>query len=114
MNDNFTAKKLAIKRARVNIKSLAAEIKIIKAEIRKTSDSVVKDDLHNHHINKVRPEARLANLAIGYLKGRKRYEVESTTKEINFNKLREKITKFCTYGLPAPSIDEVVKWYKVS
>lgn len=113
MSDNFTAKKLAIKRARVNIKSLAAEIKIIKAEIRKTNDVIVKNDLHDHHINKVRPEARLANLAIGYLKRRKRYEIESTTKEINFNKLREKIAKFCSSGLPAPSIDDIARWFSL-
>jgi hypothetical protein len=109
-----TAKKLAIKRARVNIKSLAAEIKIIKAEIRKTADTVVKNDLHEHHVNKVRPEARLANLAIGYLKGRKIGEVEKTAKLLNFAKLREKIARFCPYGLPSPTLDDVIKWAKNS
>ena len=112
MDYKFTAKKLAIKRARVNIKSLAAEIKIIKAEMRKTTDVVVKNDLHDHHVNKVRPEARLANLAIGYLKGRKIGEIENTVKLFSFTKLREKIARFCPYGLTAPSIQDIEIWSK--
>lgn len=85
--------RLSLSRARVNIKSLAAEASIIRKEIKLLS---LKDqtDLHNHRVNVVRPEARLANLAVGFLKGRKRSEIEKSKKPLDFKRLYDKLRKF--------------------
>lgn len=84
-------------RARVNIKSLTAEAKIIKDEIRRTNSTPQKDMLHAHKVSKLKPEARLANLAMGWLKNKKRSEVENSfKKEVNLSDLVKKIKKY--YG----------------
>ena len=105
--------KLAIKRARVNIKSLAAEAKIIRGEIRKTNLGWIKNDLHEHRINKVRPDARLANLAMAFLKGRPRSTAEITSKEIDVKRLHSKISTFTwASGVNIVSLQEVQDWLK--
>ena len=103
--------KLAIKKARVNIKSLAAESVIIRGEIRKTNDSYVINSLHYHRVNKVRPEARLANLAMAFLKGNKRSSAEITSKEIDIKKLHNKISGFAWPSVIV-SLQEVQDWLK--
>lgn len=103
--------KLAIKKARVNIKSLAAESKIIRGEIRKTNDSYVINTLHYHRVNKVRPEARLANLAMAFLKGNKKSSAEITSKEIDIKKLHNKISGF-VWPSVIIDIQEVKDWLK--
>jgi hypothetical protein len=101
--------KKAITRARVNIKSLAAEAAIIRTEIRKSKDVDIKNGLHYHRISKLRPEARLANLAIGFLRGRKRSQVEITDKPFDFNRLYKKIAGFMG-GEWAVKKEEVAQW----
>ena len=107
--------KMALSRARVNIKSLAAEAAIIRSEKRRVKDIWVKNDLHDHRMNKVRPEARLANLAIAYIKGRKIEEVEVTPseKKIDIKRLKSKLSSFIVgtgYRNIPPSEDDVRAW----
>ncbi len=85
-------------RARINIKSLAAEGKFIRQEIKRSKDQSIKNDLRNHQINKVRPEARVAHLAFAYLKGMDRRSVERTWKEdISAEKLLDKLKRYGTF-----------------
>lgn len=114
MNENTTkVNKTALARARVNIKSLAAEAAIIRIEKRRAKDIWVKNDLHNHRMEKVRPEARLANLAIAYIKGRKIEDVERvpSEKKIDVKRLRSKLSSFITWtGFTPPSEDDIRSW----
>jgi hypothetical protein len=103
--------KLALKRAKVNIKSLAAEATIIRGVIKKTNDVTVKNDLHLHRLSKVRPEARLANLAIAFLKQKPRSVVEKTDKPIDIKRLHSKLSVFCWLTpVKTPSIEVIQEW----
>jgi hypothetical protein len=104
--------KMAIKRARVNIKSLAAEAIIIRGEIKKTNNIVVKSDLHCHRMLKVRPEARLANLAMAFLKGRPKSTAEVTEKPIDVKRLHSKISIFIGGSASPVSLQELQDWLK--
>jgi hypothetical protein len=97
--------KLSLARARVNAKSLAAEAAIIKKEMGKLS-LLDQCDLRSHRIHVVRPEARLANLAIGFLKGKKKTEVEKSEKPLDFKRLYDKLRKFD----PRITKDQIVDW----
>lgn len=101
--------KTEISRARINIKSLAAEAEIIRKEIRKSSDVFTKNCLHSHRVTKVRPEARLALLALGFLKGRKRSRIEISAKEIDVNRLYNKICGF-VMGIRYVKKEELITW----
>jgi len=90
--------KLEIIRARINLKSLAAEAKFIRREIKKTKDNGQKNDLHLHKMNRLKPEARLANLAMGYLRGHKRSDIERSYKEdVSSVSLRNKLNKYLSW-----------------
>ena len=82
----------AVNTLRVNIKSLAAESKIIKKEIRKTSNTQIKNELHLHRISKVKTEARAANLALAAVRNIEYNVVESkaTKTQPNWNRVKEK------------------------
>ena len=89
--------KLEIHRARVNIKSLAAEALIIKREISKVSGKspeYIKANLQSHKAHKLKPEARLAHLALGFLKGMPKSKIETSAKPIDVAKLYRKIKIF--------------------
>lgn len=96
-------------RARINVKSLAAEGKFIRQEIKRSKDQSIKNDLRNHQINKVRPEARVAHLAFAYLKGMHRRSVERSWKEdISPEKLLDKLKRYGTLA----TRQEVLEWLK--
>ncbi|HEY9704399.1 MAG TPA: hypothetical protein V6C58_18255 [Allocoleopsis sp.] len=95
-------------RARVNVKSLTAEAKIIKQEIEKTDDSMQKSMLREHLVNTVRPEARLANLAIRFLKHKTRSSTERSKRPVDILRLARKINLFY-HGY---NLDQ--KWWKFS
>lgn len=100
-------------RARVNIKSLTAEAKIIKDEIRRTNNISQKDMLYAHKTSKLKPEARLANLAIGWLKYKKRSEVENSfKKEIDPIDLFKKIKKYGYFIDSQLNVSMISEWLK--
>lgn len=68
------------RRLRVNIKSLAAESRIIRAERKKATTADVAASLRNHHVLRVRPEARAAQLLYAFVRGVPYRVVERTTK----------------------------------
>jgi hypothetical protein len=98
-----------IHRARVNIKSLAAEAVFIRQEML-VATSICKCDLHNHRVQKVRPESRLAFLAYAFLRGKTRSSCEISPKtEIDYEKLLNKIKR---WGIIPPSKQEIQDWLK--
>jgi len=83
----------SIIRARVNVKSLAAEAKIIRKEMTKVK-TYQKEMLYFHKLDKVRPEARIAQLALGYLRNKPRSVIEKTSKKVDVERLRRKLIIF--------------------
>lgn len=102
--------KLELHKLRVNIKSLTAEAAIIRREAAKTNNLDNRSSLQNHRIQVVRPEARLAYLAYGFLRGKNRSYVESTHRDdphdlhIELNK-KIKRFKWCN-----PTNEEILAW----
>jgi hypothetical protein len=72
----FDPKVAAIHTARVNVKSLAAEAKIIRKEERRCG-SVYRNLLSHHRRTRLREEARYAHLALAYLRGRAYRTIEA-------------------------------------
>lgn len=111
-------KKLALIRAKINAKSLAAEAKFIKSEITRAKDAKIKDNLYYHRMASVRPEARLTNLAIGFIKQKRRRHVEISSKDVDIKRLTRKINIFVNgpYSVYEPRIteEEVRAWYRDS
>lgn len=67
---------------RVNVKSLAAEARIIRQEIRKARTTEAKNMLAVHKNIRVKPEARLAQLALAFFKEMPYKKVEQEAKNI--------------------------------
>lgn len=70
---------LAIHTLRVNIKSLAAEARIIREEARRAPWCAA--ELNRHRRGLLRHQARIAQLALGYLRGRPYRRLEAKTNE---------------------------------
>lgn len=101
----FDNKVFAIHRLRVNIKSLAAESKIIRDECKRCGAAYF-NQLVEHRRGKLRYESRLAQLALTYLRGRPYRMIEKEgSKIINSRHLYDKINRFIKVDL-----DEIKKW----
>lgn len=94
---------LAIPRARINVKSLAYEAKLIRDEVARARKAGRKtwvlDDLNRHRRHELRQEARISQLALAFLRGRPYRSAErKSTTPVDFNQLVRKIHKlqlFC-------------------
>ena len=96
-----------VHRGRINIKSLAAEAVFIRKEML-VATSICKCYLHNHRVQKVRPESRLAYLAYAFLRGKMRSSCEKSPKtEIDPEKLLNKLRR---WGIMAPTKQEIKEW----
>jgi hypothetical protein len=71
---------LARHKARVNIKSLAAEAKFIRQETAKAKEEN-RASLIEHRRGRLREEARMAQLVLCYLNGKKRSHCEPVRKQ---------------------------------
>jgi len=84
-----------VHKLRVNVKSLAAEAVIIRNETKRAGKDY-KDSLYVHRVGRLRTEARYAQLALAYIRG-KRYKLcENRVREGNepsFNKIIAKLGK---------------------
>ena len=86
---------VAVHKLRVNVKSLAAEARIVGEEIRRTNDPEVKSSLRSHRAWRIKPEARMAQLALAFFRGTPYKRVEKTTKSPpSAKKLAEKVGRF--------------------
>lgn len=90
----YDAKIAAIHKARVNVRSLAAEAKIIRQEERRCGPCY-RDLLSLHRKDALRTEARYAQLALAFLRGRPYKTVEREgSKSVWPKRLQEKIKKW--------------------
>jgi len=101
---------IAINKLRVNIKSLNAEMVFNRNEAKRMLQHKHGKDyvgyLESHLDIKVKPEVRLAYLALGYVKDKPYRTVENTTRHpVNANKLYDKIKRFKFVRL-----EDVVDW----
>lgn len=84
-----------VHKLRVNVKSLAAEAKIIRDEIRRADTTEARQALHDHRMIRVRPEARLAHLALAFVRGRSYKQAEASTRQAPVARdLAQKIGRF--------------------
>lgn len=101
--------KFAIHGLRVNVKSLAAEAKIIRKEIRRARSPEVKNGLHSHRMTRLKPESRMAHLALAYVRGvpYKSVETNALTQPLATD-LKKKLSRFAYI----PDIKILEKWLK--
>lgn len=103
----FDRKVLAIHKLRVNVKSLAAEARIIRKEECRCGIQY-QFALREHRRGRVREEARYAQLALAFLRGRRYSQVEHKTgKFLSHDRLQKKISAVCGVELA-----QVEKWLK--
>jgi hypothetical protein len=99
---------------KIKIKSLAAEARIIRHEEKKwPGPSDVRLGLHSHRVNDVRSEARAAQLAYGYLRGRSYSAMEfNPHAEPNWGRVAALISK---YGPVAKvAAEAVLEWSRAA
>lgn len=96
----------AIHMLRVNVKSLAAEAKITRKEEARCGIQYY-GMLRDHRVGRLREEARYANLAIAFVRGRAYRQVEGpTSKPVDQRRLAKKIQNF----LSSVSETSVANW----
>lgn len=93
---------------KVKIKSLAAEARIIRKEELRADDNDLRESLLDHRRGIVRREARHAQIAYGFLRGRPLKAIEKTDKPIDWAKVRRMVEK---YG--HRHVNELDEWKKV-
>lgn len=103
----FDFRKMAIRQLRVNVKSLSAELRFIRHEMRKARNSDERGSLQSHRAVKVKPESRLAHLALAYVRKAPYRTVESSTKNpVSHVALASKVKRF----LYCCEQDDVKNW----
>jgi len=108
------AKQAAIAKLRVNVKSLSAEAKAIRFEIRRVRDKKLKDALAWHRAYELKHEARTAHLALACAKGVPyRHAEEKVKSEPDFERVGRKIKKMMLSGSDQELFRyEVVGWFE--
>lgn len=85
----------AVHSLRVNVKSLAAEARFIREELGRTRDQSTRESLSCHRMGRLKPEARLAQLALAYAKGKPYKVAEAKTKRpVDAARLTRKLERF--------------------
>jgi hypothetical protein len=100
----------AIHKLRINVKSLAEEAKQNRAEMKRTSNLDLKNELTEHRRGPLRAAARYAQLSMAYLRGRPYKEVENTVREGNepsASVLQKKLARF-----DHADVEEVSAWLR--
>jgi len=110
----YDHKVMTIHSLRVNVKSLAMEAKIIRKETLRAGPAY-RCSLHYHRTGRLREEARLAHLALAFVRGRPYKSVEYTaSKPVDSKALANKLAKFIpsyVYNYkPENLLNEVKKW----
>ena len=96
----------AIHKVRCNVKSLAAESRIIRHEERRAGLAYLWD-LSSHRRGRLREESRYAQLALVFFRGRAYKAIErKSVIAVDAKRLTEKIRRY----LPSVSAGEVEKW----
>jgi len=93
---NTLTKMLGSARLKVNIKSLAAESKIIRKSESKIRNTYIRGDLNFHRRGPLREESRYSQLAYACVRGIPYSKVESKTqKTVDWNRVQRKVLKLC-------------------
>jgi hypothetical protein len=80
---------------RVNVKSLGAEARFIRQEIKRARTREAKESLAHHRMERLKPEARLAHLALAYVRGVPYKQTETATRNpVDAATLTKKIKRF--------------------
>ncbi len=86
---------LYLPQLKVKIKSLAVEARIIRKEEKKTKNETIRESLNHHRRTDVREEARWAQLAYAFLRGREYSEIESkNSQNVNWTRVTKLVEKF--------------------
>lgn len=102
----------AISKTRVNIKSLAAESKFIREEIKKCNSEYLKGILNTHRIDNVRREARAAQLTLACLKGKPYSKVETNAKyPPDWSRIKNKLGR---HYMTTKAKNKIEEWLKES
>lgn len=100
---------------KIKIMSLAAEARIIRTEEKRWPGTAPganlgspRAGLHEHRITVVRPEARVALLAYGFLRGRRYRQIEAKALEApNWGRVVALVNK---YGAAKVTPDDIQAW----
>lgn len=104
----FDSRVMAIHRLRVNVKSLAAEAKIIRREVQRCGYQY-EQVLINHRRGYLRDEARYAQLALAYVRGVPRIIVENGfSRPVDEARLISKVFRFI--HATNAEIESVKRW----
>ena len=83
--DNLSFEKyrriVAIKTLKINVKCLATEAKFIRQEIRRSKNPMIKGELNDHRIGRLRDEARHTQLAAAMMRGKPYEAIERFAKK---------------------------------
>jgi len=80
---------------KVKIKSLAEEARIIRKEEKREANKYHKRELRDHRIGTVRDEARAAQLAYAFLRGKPYYTLEAKVhSEPNWKRVKDLVVKY--------------------
>jgi len=91
----------ALAKLKVNVKSLAEEARINRLEAARTSDIETRCALAEHRRGRLRVEARYAQLAYAFLRGRPYRQAEAKTRRGNepcCHYIYKKVSKFVNDG----------------
>lgn len=100
----------AIHMLRVNVKSLAAEARIIRQEEQRCGFNYYQQ-LHLHRVNQLRKESRIAQLALAFLRGRTYAQVEGCAKPPK-DLAYSIANKICRKGVQV-TMDHILAWMGV-
>lgn len=107
--DRVSERRQASHQLRVNVKSLAYEGRIIRHEMKRVQHAEIKAILALHRQLRVRPEARIAHLALAFVRGRPYLSAESNAQ--TKPKAKDLIRKLERFMRVSPTVaDEVEKW----
>lgn len=97
---------------KIKIKSLAVEARIIRFEEKRwPGESPERLGLHEHRTYDVRREARSAQLAYGFLRGRQYKQLENATrKRIDFRRVSELAYKYGNEKKKDALVDQLKAW----
>lgn len=110
----YDSKVAAIHTLRINVKSLAQEARYIRREEQRCGHAY-REQLHIHRTVKVRWEARVAQLALAYVRGTSRESVENSPTWITTCDTRERLirdveTKLKKHGV-YPKGETLKAWF---
>ena len=108
-------KPLYLSKAKINVKSLAAEARAIRKEEKERTEPEEIEELRYHRAVRLRAEARATLLAYAYLRGRSYCTVETltTTKDLPVSRMLEKMQAWRVPGrlyAGAYPLDSVHNW----